>query len=406
MTKASVSETPRPLDIQPESLRHVQAALDDIRSGKMIILVDDEDRENEGDLCMAAERVTPEAINFMAMFGRGLICLTLTEEHIQRLDLPMMTAPGRGGPRLGTAFTVSIEASEGVTTGISAADRAQTVRVAINPNAKPSDVVVPGHTFPLVARRGGVLVRAGQTEGSVDLARLAGLNASGIVCEIINDDGTMARMPDLEVFAERHGLRIVTIADLIAYRLETERLVERVREADVLLDRTGTQWRALVFEAVLDRRQILALVKGEPTPEQPVLCRMHTGSTLGDLFSSTIAEGGRNLLEAIDVIEAAQCGVVVYLPPRGDLAAELSSLERREPSGPAAAQPSAPSEGSLRPHGGTLREYGLGAQVLRELGVRRLRLLTNNPKKIAGIQGYGLELCESLPLASVGRPGS
>src|SRR5687767_1461085 len=222
---------PRALDIAPEELRRVQAALDDIRAGKLVILVDDEDRENEGDLCLAAERVTPEAINFMAMHGRGLICLTLTEEQVERLELPLMSAPGRSGPRLGTAFTVSIEASQGVTTGISAADRAQTIRVAINPEAKPTDVVVPGHVFPLVARRGGVLVRAGQTEGSVDLAHLAGLPPAGVVCEIANDDGTMARMPDLERFAERHGLLILTIADLIAYRLQTEALVSLVAES-------------------------------------------------------------------------------------------------------------------------------------------------------------------------------
>lgn len=395
MTRAPVPESVRPLDIGPESLRRVQAALDDIRAGKMIILVDDEDRENEGDLCMAADAVTPEAINFMCIHGRGLICLTLTEEQVELLDLPMMSAPGRGGPRLGTAFTVSIEASTGVTTGISAADRARTIRVAIDPEVKPTDVVVPGHTFPLVARKGGVLVRAGQTEGSVDLSRLAGLKPAGVVCEIINDDGTMARMPDLEGFATRHGLKILTIADLIAYRLQTERQVEHVMDGEIVLDRTGTPWRAMVFEALLDRRQILACVKGEVNGEDPVLCRMHSGSTLGDVFSSTAAEGGRNLGEAIDMIEKAGRGVIVYLPPRGDLAAELGSLLAREAkSGPGHGAPPA----STRPHSGILREYGLGAQVLRALGVRRLRLLTNNPKKIAGIQGYGLDLVESLSL--------
>jgi 3,4-dihydroxy 2-butanone 4-phosphate synthase/GTP cyclohydrolase II len=388
----------RPLDIGPESLRRVQAALDDIRAGKMIILVDDEDRENEGDLCMAADCVTPEAINFMCIHGRGLICLTLTEEQVERLDLPMMSAPGRGGPRLGTAFTVSIEASSGVTTGISAADRARTVRVAIDPDAKPTDVVVPGHTFPLVARKGGVLVRAGQTEGSVDLSRLAGLKPAGVVCEIIKDDGTMARMPDLELFATRHGLKILTIADLIAYRLQTERQVEHMVEGDVLLDRTGTSWRAVVFEALLDRRQILACVKGEISGDEPVLCRMHSGSTLGDVFSSPAAEGGRNLVEAIDMIEEAGRGVIVYLPPRGDVSAELASVLARE------AKSIPPPPPSTRPHSGILREYGLGAQVLRALGVHKLRLLTNNPKKIAGIEGYGLDLVESLPLRCV-RPG-
>jgi 3,4-dihydroxy 2-butanone 4-phosphate synthase/GTP cyclohydrolase II len=396
MTRVSVPESVRPLDIGPESLRRVQAALDDIRAGKMIILVDDEDRENEGDLCMAADAVTPEAINFMCIYGRGLICLTLTEEQVERLDLPMMSAPGRGGPRLGTAFTVSIEASSGVTTGISAADRSHTIRVAIDPEVKPNDVVVPGHTFPLVARKGGVLVRAGQTEGSVDLARLAGLKPAGVVCEIINDDGTMARMPDLERFAAQHGLKILTIADLIAYRLQTERQVEHVLEGELTLDRTGTPWRAIVFEALLDRRQILACVKGEVSGEDPVLCRMHSGSSLGDVFSSPLAEGGRNLDEAIDRIEQEGRGVIVYLPPRGNLASELTSLLAREAKSAPSHAP--PPPGPSRPHSGTLREYGLGAQVLRALGVRRLRLLTNNPKKIAGIQGYGLDLVESLTL--------
>jgi 3,4-dihydroxy 2-butanone 4-phosphate synthase/GTP cyclohydrolase II len=391
---------PRALDIAPEELGRVQAALDDIRAGKLVILVDDEDRENEGDLCLAADRVTPEAINFMAMHGRGLICLTLTEEQVERLELPLMSAPGRSGPRLGTAFTVSIEAREGVTTGISAADRAHTVRVASNPKATAHDIVVPGHVLPLQARRGGVLVRAGQTEGSVDLARLAGLNPAGVICEIIKDDGSMARMPDLERFAAQHELRIMTIADLIAYRLQTEHLVQPVSEGELVLDRTGSAWRAVVFESVLDRRQFLALIKGQPTAGAPTLCRMHTGSTLADIFSSTTADGARNLDEALAAIEAEGCGVVVYLPPRGDLRDELDALGRRtEKSSPGAARGSAP-HGLSRPHGGTLREYGLGAQVLRELGVGQLRLLTNNPRKIAGIQGYGLELVESVPLPS------
>jgi 3,4-dihydroxy 2-butanone 4-phosphate synthase/GTP cyclohydrolase II len=345
---------------------------------------------------MAAECVTPEAINFMAIHGRGLICLTLTEEQVKRLELPMMSAPGRGGPRLGTAFTVSIEASEGVTTGISAADRAHTIRVATRPTAKPSDVVVPGHTFPLVARPGGVLVRAGQTEGSVDLSRLAEHSPAGVVCEIIKDDGTMARMPDLEAFAARHGLTILTIADLIAYRLQTEHQVELVREGDVVLDRTGTSWHAVVFETVIDRRQILACIKGDIVADEPMLCRMHSGSTLGDVFSSPVADGARNLDEAIDIIERAGRGVVVYLAPRGDLGAELAALISREAKSGSSLTPPASQRApaSREP----LREYGLGAQVLRALGVKKLRLLTNNPKKIAGIQGYGLEIGDSVPL--------
>ncbi len=385
-------------ELDSELIERVARGIAEVRAGKMLILVDDEDRENEGDLVLAAEHVSPEAIAFMANHGRGLICLTLTEEQIARLDLPMMAAPGRSGPRLGTAFTVSIEASEGVTTGISAADRAHTIRVAINPAAKPNDVVVPGHVFPLVARPGGVLVRAGQTEGSVDLARLAGLSAAGIVCEIANDDGSMARMPDLESFAKRHGLSILTIADLIAYRLQTEALVSLIAESAIELDRTGTSWRACIFEAVHERRQFLALVKGTPIAERPVLCRMHTGSSLADVFSSTLREGAKNLAEAIDAIEAAGEGVIVYIPPTTELKDELQLVLRRgEASSPgAAAPPKAPAQ--QRPHGGALREYGLGAQVLRSLGLCQIRLLTNNPRKIAGIQGHGLTLIESVPL--------
>src|SRR5882757_3026906 len=400
--KSEIVQSPRPLDIAPEHLERVRAALDDIRAGKMVILVDDEDRENEGDLCLAADRVTPEAINFMAMHGRGLICLTLTEEQVTRLELPMMSAPGRSGPRLGTAFTVSIEASEGVTTGISAQDRAHTVRVASNPRAKPSDIVVPGHVLPLQARRGGVLVRAGQTEGSVDLARLAGLNEAAVICEIIKDDGTMARMVDLEAFAERHGLRILTIADLISYRLQTEHLVSRLSQGEIVLDRTGTPWRAIVFEAVLEKRQFLALVNGEIDAGRATLCRMHAGSALGDVFTSTSGDGAKHLDEAIDAIELEGSGVIVYLPPQGDLRDDLERLLRRiEPKSSPNSARSGLQSSSARPHGGTLREYGLGAQVLRELGLCKIRLLTNNPRKIAGIQGYGLELVESVPLVSM-----
>jgi 3,4-dihydroxy 2-butanone 4-phosphate synthase/GTP cyclohydrolase II len=402
--KSEATAVARALDL-PEHLARVRAALDDIRAGKMVILVDDEDRENEGDLTLAADRVTPEAINFMAMHGRGLICLTLTEEQVARLELPMMTAPGRSGPRLGTAFTVSVEASEGVTTGISAHDRAHTIRVASNPRAEPTDIVVPGHVMPLQARRGGVLVRAGQTEGSVDLARLAGLNEAAVICEIIKDDGNMARMQDLEAFARKHDLRILTIADLISYRLQTEHLVTRLSSGDIVLDRTGTSWHAIVFEAVLEKRQFLALVKGELDAARATLCRMHTGSTLADVFTSTSGDGAKHLDEAIDAIEREGSGVIVYLPPQGDLRDDLERLlrlRRSEPkSRPGGATP--PEPAAARPHGGTLREYGLGAQVLRELGLCKIRLLTNNPRKIAGIQGYGLELVESVPLVSMQR---
>src|SRR5215471_9016381 len=336
-----------PLDIEPELLARVQSAIDDIKRGKMVILVDDEDRENEGDLTLAADKVTPEAINFMAKFGRGLICLTLSEEQVERLELPMMQLPKwRGGPPLGTAFTLSIEAREGVTTGISAADRSRTIEVAIQPDARPDDIVTPGHIFPLKARKGGVLMRTGQTEGSVDLARLAGCLPAGVICEIMNDDGTMARMPDLEIFGRTHGLRIVTIADLIRYRLQTERLVERVEERTVVMDRTGSQWQAIVFDAPLEHREILVLVKGTPGRGEPTLCRMHTGSIVGDLFCSSPSDGGHNLREAIDAIEAEGTGVVVYLPTTRGLRDQLEGHAQREAEKP----PSASSPHNEVPH--------------------------------------------------------
>lgn len=378
------------LDIEPELLVHVRSVIDDIRAGKMVILVDDEDRENEGDLVFAAEKVTPEHINFMAKFGRGLICVTLTEDQVERLELPMMQLPKwRGGPPLGTAFTLSIEARHGVTTGISAADRARTIQVAIDPDSTPEDVVTPGHVFPLKAKRGGVLVRTGQTEGSVDLARLAGLSPAGVICEIMNDDGTMARLPDLEAFAREHQLKILTIADLIRYRLQTERLVRRTYEADLRLDQSGQPWRAVTYRTSVDEREFLALIKGQPDPES-ALCRMHRGSLLADLFSSTDSEGGRNLRAAIAQIEQAGAGVVVYIPSHAPLKDELERLT----GNPAA---STHHEG-VTPGERSLRQFGLGAQVLRELGLLKIRLLTNNPRKLVGIRGYGLEVIDTVAL--------
>jgi 3,4-dihydroxy 2-butanone 4-phosphate synthase / GTP cyclohydrolase II len=396
-SKNESQETTHSLDIDPRSLGRVQAAIDQIRQGRMIILVDDEDRENEGDLCIAADAVTAETINFMASHGRGLICLALTEEQVDRLELPMQQQPDRAGPPLGTAFTVSIEARHGVSTGISAADRAHTIRTAAHPRATPDDIVVPGHVHPLRARQGGVLLRAGQTEGSVDLARLAGLSPAGVICEIMNDDGTMARMPDLERFAQQHGLLIVTIADLIRYRLEVERLVRRLASDTVVLDRTGQPWTFHVYEDQIHKVQFLTLVHGQIQPDTAVLCRMHAGSTLADTFASTKSEGRRNLYEAVDAIEQAGCGVIVYLPPHGNLLEELATV-----TGQARIE-EVPER--TPPVSGTLREYGLGAQVLRDLGIRQLRLLTNNPKKIAGIQGYGLAVIESVPLVSMGKRG-
>jgi 3,4-dihydroxy 2-butanone 4-phosphate synthase/GTP cyclohydrolase II len=375
-------------NLDPELLARVNDALSDIRGGKMIVLVDDEDRENEGDLCMAAECVTAESINFMATHGRGLICLTLAEDQVERLGLPMMHSPGRSGPPLGTAFTVSVEARAGVTTGISAKDRAHTTRLAANPTTRPEELVTPGHVFPLRAKTGGVLVRTGQTEGSVDMARLAGLTPSGVICEIMNEDGSMARRRDLERFSERHGLRILTIADLIQYRLQTERLVTRRSERTIVLDQTRSEWRAIAYEVAPQGRQFLALAKGELDGEVATLCRVHEGSTLADTFASTPQDGGRRLREAIKTIEGEGRGVIVYLPPRGDVRAEIehhaSLLVARVDALPQ--QP--------------LREFALGAQVLVDLGLRKIRLLTNNPRKIAGLNGYGLDVAERVPLRS------
>jgi 3,4-dihydroxy 2-butanone 4-phosphate synthase/GTP cyclohydrolase II len=382
--------TPPPVQSpSPQIIERVNAAIADIRAGRMVILVDDEDRENEGDLCMAAQFVNPESVNFMAKHGRGLICLTLEEEQVERLRLPMMQAPGRGGPQLGTAFTVSIEAKHGVSTGISAHDRAHTMRLAALGTSKPEDFVTPGHVFPLRARKGGVLVRTGQTEGSVDLARMAGLTPAGVICEIMNDDGTMARMPDLERFGAEHNLRIVTIADMIQYRLHTERLVKRVRTQTVKLDATGTDWNAVAYQAEEGGRQFLALYKGVIDDASPVLCRVHAGSSLADVFASTPRDGGRHLREAIGMIEAEGRGVIVYLPARGNAAQELEAYgQRKEHTEVPAANDDSP-----------LREFGLGAQVLSDLGVQKLRLLTNNPRKIAGITGFGLQVIERVALS-------
>jgi 3,4-dihydroxy 2-butanone 4-phosphate synthase/GTP cyclohydrolase II len=383
--------------IDPQLAERIARAIADIRAGKMIILVDDEDRENEGDLTMAAQFVTPDAINFMATHGRGLICVTLTEEQVDRLELPMMQAPGRGGPPLGTAFTVSVEARHGVTTGISAADRSHTIRVAANPHARPEDIVTPGHVFPLKARRGGVLVRTGQTEGSVDIARLADLTPAGVICEIMREDGTMARMPDLEGFAEKHELRILSIADLIRYRLFTERLVKRTSETTVVLDQTGSEWRAIAYETTIADRQFLAFVKGNVAGGDPVLCRVHTGSTLADTFATTSRDGGKHLREAIAQIETEGRGALVYIAPHGDVRRELDAWREARATGPREARPRAAADPPLR-------EFGLGAQVLIDLGLHQIRLMTNNPRKIAGLHGFGLDVVESVPLSTA--PGA
>lgn len=362
------------------SIERVHRALEDIRAGRMVILVDDEDRENEGDLVMAAELVTPEAVNFMARHGRGLICLALTEAKVSELELPMMVDANRSSRT--TAFTVSIEAAQGVTTGISARDRAHTIRTAVATGARPADLVSPGHVFPLKARPGGVLQRTGHTEGSVDLAQLAGLLPAGVICEIMNEDGSMARMPDLVRFADEHGLRILTIADLIQFRLQQERLVRRLTTAELELP-SGARWSAHTYATLDDGRQFLALTHGE-LDESPTTVRMHAGSVLGDVFGVR-ARGRVVMADVLARIEEEGRGVVVFIPPFTiDLEADLAERTGRK------------VEKRPLEQGEVLREYGLGAQVLRDLGLRRIRLLTNRPRRIAGLEGYGLEVVEQV----------
>jgi len=373
------------------SFATVEQAMEEFRSGRMVILVDDEDRENEGDLAIAAEKVTPEAINFMARFGRGLVCLALTEERCDELGLPPMVRENTSP--FGTAFTVSIEARGKTTTGISAADRAATIRTAVEPGTRPDDLLRPGHVFPLRAKRGGVLKRAGQTEGSVDLARLAGLLPAAAICEIMNDDGTMARIPDLMRFAAEHGLPVLTIAELIRYRLEHETLVRRVASP-----RLPSRWGELTIHAYrsdLTGEEHVALTLGDLSGKEPVLVRVHSQCLTGDIFGSTRCDCGLQLELAMTRIQEAGRGVLIYLLQEGRGIGLLNKLKAYELQDVGHDTVEANERLGFRPD---QRDYGVGAQILRDLGVERMRLMTNNPSKYVALSGYGLEIVERVQL--------
>jgi len=374
-------------------LSSIEAAAADIREGRMVIIVDDEDRENEGDLVCAAECVTPEIINFMATHARGLICMPLTEERCDELHLTMQVADNTSF--LGTAFTVSVEARRGVTTGISAADRATTILTAVDPGTKPADLARPGHIFPLRARKGGVLVRPGQTEASVDMARIAGLYPAGVICEIMNADGTMARMPELREFAREHDLKIISVADLVRYRMQKETLVRRAAEAEIAT--VFGRFQAVAFENVINAEVHLAMVMGEVRTEEPVLVRVHTANITGDVFGSLMDDTNFQLHTALEKIAAAGRGVVLYLKQHQhglDLLHQLRTYALMQERNLTFA------EASIETNYGANRDYGVGAQILHELGLRRITLLTNHPPKVTALEGFELEVVGHVPLGS------
>ncbi|ATX82266.1 GTP cyclohydrolase II [Mariprofundus ferrinatatus] len=375
------------------TLATTEELIDELRAGRMIILADDEDRENEGDLVMAAEWVTPEAINFMATHGRGLICLALTQEQTDKLQLPLMVS--NTNSKFKTNFTISIEAAEGVTTGISAYDRAHTIRTAIADGVRADDIHTPGHVFPLVGRDGGLLVRAGHTEASIDLARLAGLKPSGVICEIMNEDGTMARMPELKKFAKKHNLKVGTIADVIRHRLQHDSLVRR--EVEVRMPTEFGEFRMIGYTNAVDKAEHVALVMGEPVADRACMVRVHSECLTGDVFGSRRCDCGSQLHAAMRQIAEAGEGVILYLRQEGRGIGLLNKLKAYNLQDAGHDTVSANEKLGFKPD---LRDYGIGAQILRELGLRKLKLLTNNPKKIVALDGYGLEVSERVQLQS------